>query len=555
MGKVVIIMAVVFTIIFASITFTLKSRTQVIPDLLAEGMASDNAGNLGAYALKYAILRLQEADGSPKGADTGEKIDENTVMEYGNAFEVISEGYINTISWDFVEEGDYSYPNGSTSQEPQKSGNGWGRNRYRWHGGDQASFTVPASWDYALASTSMYLPVARAGRGNGNGNNGNGNGNTGVGNQGNEKPVGNAGGNGNGNNGNTTPGIPRGNQNAWAWAYGWGQNGHAPSGATGEDGDSYRIVHIVADVSWYTKDKLYTSQAEAVVELSDGSIDGEIAYWPFDEGSGTIVSDNSDIGNSDGSITNMNNNDWVTGKEGTALDFDGYDDYVQFGKDVDDNIEDQLTIGIWAKAAEYPDDPHAYDWGRLVSSSHKNGSKPDWYLRSRVLDIATHGQTLGGEDYTIQHTKEVSYYFGVYNGRALFGLLPKFGQVSVTLDEKANPDLDIYDWHYISGRYDGNYSSDKAEIMVKVVDEDIKDTAIVDKWITHGNDNIVSIGGVRSPFSWLSFLNSVRCYDGIIDEVRLLNKAATEDEMVDMSRATTNSGNSDFSVAVVFWRD
>jgi hypothetical protein len=574
-------MAVVFTVIFATVTFTLKSRTQVIPELLAEGMASDNAANLGAYALKYAIVRLQKADGSPKGTDTGEKIAENTVMEYGTSFEVISEGYINTISWDFVEATDYTYPNGNSSQEPQQNGNGWGQNRYRWRGGNHASITTTSSWDYALASTSLYLPFAKSGKGNGNGNsnsggnNGNGNGNTGPGNQGNENPVGNAGGNGNGNgnngngngnsgngngnngnnNSNTTPGIPRGNHHAWAWAYGWGHNGHAPSGVSGESGDPYRIAHIVADVSWYTDGKLYTHQAEAVVEMRDGGIEGEIAYWPFDEGSGTAVSDASDIGNQDGLMTNMKNNDWVSGKNGTGLDFDGDNDYVQFGKDVDDNIDDELTVGVWAQAAEYPDDPFAYDWGRLVSSSHKNGTKPDWYLRSRVLDVVSHYQTPSGKDYTITEIKKVTYYFGVYNGRALFGLLPEFGQVEVTLDQKANPDLDIYDWHYIVGRYDGNYSSSKAEIMVKVVDEDLKETKVIDKWISHGNDNVVSVGGVKSPFSWLSFLNSVRCYDGVIDEVRLLSRAASEDEMVKMSNATGGSGGSGSSLDIVFWKD
>lgn len=60
MGKVIIIMAVVFTVIFATVTLTIKSRSNVIPDLLTERMASDNASNLGAYALKYAISRLKK---------------------------------------------------------------------------------------------------------------------------------------------------------------------------------------------------------------------------------------------------------------------------------------------------------------------------------------------------------------------------------------------------------------------------------------------------------------------------------------------------------------
>jgi hypothetical protein len=91
--------------------------------------------------------------------------------------------------------------------------------------------------------------------------------------------------------------------------------------------------------------------------------------------------------------------------------------------------------------------------------------------------------------------------------------------------------------------------------MVKVVDEDLKETKVIDKWISHGNDNVVSVGGVKSPFSWLSFLNSVRCYDGVIDEVRLLSRAASEDEMVKMSNATGGSGGSGSSLDIVFWKD
>lgn len=586
-------MAVVFTVIFATVTFTLKSRTQVIPELLAEGMASDNAANLGAYALKYAIVRLQKADGSPKGTDTGEKIAENTVMEYGTSFEVISEGYINTISWDFVEATDYTYPNGNSSQEPQQNGNGWGQNRYRWRGGSHASITTTSSWDYALASTSLYLPFAKSGKGNGNGNsnsggnNGNGNGNTGPGNQGNENPVGNAGGNGNGNNNsggnngngngnngtgnqgnenpvgnaggngngnsnnaNPTPGIPRGNHHAWAWAYGWGHNGHAPSGVSGESGDPYRIAHIVADVSWYTDGKLYTHQAEAVVEMRDGGIEGEIAYWPFDEGSGSLVTDNSDIGNADGSLQNMNNSDWIEGVNGTALDFDGYNDYVQFGKDVDDNINESFTVGAWVK----PDDSFLFEWGLIASSSHKNGKKADWYLRNFVHDVKvprfTFDEGLFWEP-VVQYTK---YAFGVRTGNGN----GTYQEVVVKMDALENPNLDIYDWHYVAGSYDGSYSTTQAEAIAQVVGKELKETRIISKMSSRGNDNIVSIGGITSNSnSWLSqLLNSLRCFDGTIDEVRLLNRAATDAELVQMSETTAGgSGGSGSSLDIVFWKD
>jgi prepilin-type N-terminal cleavage/methylation domain-containing protein len=53
---------------------------------------------------------------------------------------------------------------------------------------------------------------------------------------------------------------------------------------------------------------------------------GLVGYWPFDEGSGTIAKDYSGNGN-DGTL--VNGPTWVDGKVGKALSFDGVDDYVQ----------------------------------------------------------------------------------------------------------------------------------------------------------------------------------------------------------------------------------
>ncbi len=56
-----------------------------------------------------------------------------------------------------------------------------------------------------------------------------------------------------------------------------------------------------------------------------------IAHWNFDEGSGTSLQDVSGNGNT-GTLTNMDaSTDWVPGKYGKALDFDGSDDWVDLG--------------------------------------------------------------------------------------------------------------------------------------------------------------------------------------------------------------------------------
>jgi len=52
------------------------------------------------------------------------------------------------------------------------------------------------------------------------------------------------------------------------------------------------------------------------------------AWWKFDEESGSNAADSS-VNNNTGTLHNMNDSDWIAGKFGNALDFDGSDDYVQ----------------------------------------------------------------------------------------------------------------------------------------------------------------------------------------------------------------------------------
>ena len=56
---------------------------------------------------------------------------------------------------------------------------------------------------------------------------------------------------------------------------------------------------------------------------------GPVAYWKFDEGSGTTTYDGSGNGNTGQMITAAGSPTWVSGKYGTALSFDGTDDYVE----------------------------------------------------------------------------------------------------------------------------------------------------------------------------------------------------------------------------------
>lgn len=73
---------------------------------------------------------------------------------------------------------------------------------------------------------------------------------------------------------------------------------------------------------------------------------GLIASYSFDEGTGTSIQDSSG-NNNHGTITN--NPQWVSGVSGTALDFDGIDDYVTIPNSAILNPTNEITITAWVK--------------------------------------------------------------------------------------------------------------------------------------------------------------------------------------------------------------
>ncbi len=70
---------------------------------------------------------------------------------------------------------------------------------------------------------------------------------------------------------------------------------------------------------------------------------GLAAYWNFDEGSGSVLTDHGEYGN-DGAIYGAK---WTTGILGGALNFDGYNDYVSVFDDAAFCNLNLLTLSCW----------------------------------------------------------------------------------------------------------------------------------------------------------------------------------------------------------------
>jgi predicted nucleotidyltransferase len=81
--------------------------------------------------------------------------------------------------------------------------------------------------------------------------------------------------------------------------------------------------------------------------LAAGRPTGLVGYWKFDENTGTLASDLSGQGNN---LTLSGGATWATGKYGSAVFFDGVNDYVTAGADILDIPTNDFSISAWVKS-------------------------------------------------------------------------------------------------------------------------------------------------------------------------------------------------------------
>lgn len=82
------------------------------------------------------------------------------------------------------------------------------------------------------------------------------------------------------------------------------------------------------------------------INLAHPDAQGLVGYWSFNEGLGLSAYDLSSFGNDgNGTLTNMDEADWVSGRDGWALDFDGSGDYVNIPDEVLNPTEG--TVSLW----------------------------------------------------------------------------------------------------------------------------------------------------------------------------------------------------------------
>jgi len=194
-----------------------------------------------------------------------------------------------------------------------------------------------------------------------------------------------------------------------------------------------------------------------------------VGWWRFDEGSGSTVYDRSGNGN-DGTINS--DPQWVAGKIGGALEFDGRGDYVDCGNDASLDITDKVTIAVWVKTNDADNGQH------------------NPYV------------TKGDHSYAIKHHNSNSIEFFIYDDGWHVVHFPVDGSFNGV-------------WHHLAGTYDGTN-------LRLYIDGKLKVSATHTGSITHSVFN-VTIG--------TNAQEKERFYNGAIDDVRIYNRALTQDEI------------------------
>jgi len=213
----------------------------------------------------------------------------------------------------------------------------------------------------------------------------------------------------------------------------------------------------------------------AVAIPAYAQVDGLILYLPFDEGAGDVVKDLSGHGN-DGEIMGA---DWAVGSDGSGLEFNGADAYVEVPYDEMFSLTESFTLAAWVKPAQSPFTGE--QWRGIVNGqktnhgpyllqmSASNGEIGAWLAGNWVWQVTT----------AVLDTESFWHLVGTY-------------------------DVDEGFKNYVNGEFDSQNATAGTEVIENV-----------DEGVVIGHN--------------YSFAN--RWFEGVIDEVAIFNRALELEEV------------------------
>lgn len=230
------------------------------------------------------------------------------------------------------------------------------------------------------------------------------------------------------------------------------------------------------------------------VDQTNPSVNGLIAHWPLDDASGTTAVDI--VGNNDGTLNN--GPAWVSGRVDGAVELDGGDDYIDAG--IFDVEGDGLTMSAWFYADVISDQ------GRMISKATSVNANDAWW------QLGMDGSS--GAYYLRMRIK---------------------ADGSTTTFRDSNQPLTTQRWYMATATYDATSGT-----MALYLNGALASST------THGrggaldtDDTVpVWIGANGSP---------ARYFDGILDDVRLYDRALDATEVSALYEEQRNSGR------VAYW--
>jgi hypothetical protein len=240
---------------------------------------------------------------------------------------------------------------------------------------------------------------------------------------------------------------------------------------------------------------VYAPESQAKVDLGEKNV---VGMWNFDEGKGEMAKDSSQYGN-DGKVIDAK---YVQGEFGTALQFTGKgESYVDVpdSKSLDFTGKSAISILLWIQMTGKGE-----NWGRIVNKSPVNGSytmcQADGELPTNILWRLVAGA-----------------WGDIFSSK-----------------------LDGNKWYHVAGIYDGKESRLylNGKVDQKLAYSGSLGTA--SKSLGIGGETAAN-GGVAS---WAN---------AIIDEVVIIDRAVTEDEITDAMEGVTTAAVGSRGKLTVTW--
>lgn len=240
------------------------------------------------------------------------------------------------------------------------------------------------------------------------------------------------------------------------------------------------------------------------------SAPGPIAYYNFNENTGTsTINDISGNGGTGTMAGSMTTSDWVPGKYGSSLDFDGSDDHISLtdGSIFDLNVSNSYTWSMWVNPSSLA------NWDNIWSQSIDNAHFFFIYVNDDSSRITADLETASGSQ------REV--------------------RVSTTNPVSANT------WSYVTVTFDGSKTAgSKIDIYVNGI-------------LKNGTGSTTgTIANLNPTTIWIGDDNEFASeeYTGRIDEFRFYNYARTPGQIIEDMNAGHPVGGSPVGSPVAYWK-